>query len=52
MVENWINIIEEEDKCRLTFLDSCHIILDDDDVKYLINGLMDYLLFKEIMVKA
>lgn len=52
MVENWINITKDDDNCRLTFLDSCHIILDDDDVRHLIKGLMNYLVSKEIMVKA
>ena len=52
MVENWIRITEDDGKCKMTFLDTCHILLDDEDVEYLINGLRNYMLFKKIMVKA
>ena len=51
MEETWIEVTRGGDRCKLTFQESCHIILDDCDVKYVISELWKYL-FNKSMVEA
>ena len=42
MGENWIEIKRSGDKCKLSFKDFCDIILDDEDVDYMIKRLENF----------
>ena len=50
MGENWIDVAMDNGKCKMTFLDSCHILLDEEDMKYLINELIHCLLLEKVEV--
>ena len=41
-MENWIEINDDDYGCELTFHDCLHVVLDDDDVEYLIGLLKGY----------
>lgn len=54
MEENWIRIetfVRDRSKvedivCRLTFHDSLSVVLEDDDIDYLVDVLQKYKIFK------
>ena len=53
MVENsWIKVMIDGDNCILEFKGMCNIVLEDDDVDFLISWLEMYKLFKKELVKA
>lgn len=42
MAESWIKVIKEKNNCKISFR-NVDVILEDEDVEYLVNELQKYL---------